>query len=232
VYSAFLVPAAVIVLEEVMSPRLLAWRRSVLVFLFVLISGGVVVAYSRAAWLNMALAISTLLIVQASRRGGLRRAMRGVALLVVSGIAGFAMLVVTGSLGFLEDRSHLQAYDTQRFSNQSSAFSRMTDHLFGYGPGQTDVLLPLSAHSTFVRAAFEEGLLGLVSITLVLGGTLVAAWLLARRRVDVHGVGTAALLGIFIDTLHWRHLWFLAGLIWCGYAMGAQRKQPSLPARR
>ena len=36
----------------------------------------------------------------------------------------------------------------------------MTHHIFGYGPGQADVLLPLSTHSSFIRAAFEQGLLG------------------------------------------------------------------------
>jgi MFS family permease len=40
---------------------------------------------------------------------------------------------------------------------------------------------------------------------------------------DAHGVGAAALLGAwcgllvngaFVDTLHWRHLWLVAALIW------------------
>ena len=42
-----------------------------------------------------------------------------------------------------------------------------------------------------------------------------------------YGIGSAALLGawvgallngFFVDTLHWRHLWLLAALIWAGSA--------------
>ena len=110
----------------------------------------------------------------------------------------------------------------------------MFRHLFGFGPGQTEVLRPLSSHSTIVRAAFEQGFLGLAMLVLVLLGTLVCAIRLARHTVEVNGVGTGALLGIwlgqvvnsfFIDTLHWRHLWVWAALIWCSYSL--MTRQPS-----
>ena len=47
----------------------------------------------------------------------------------------------------------------------------------------------------------------------------------AIRGHDTYGIGSAALLGAwlgimlngaFVDTLHWRHLWFVAALIWAG----------------
>jgi hypothetical protein len=206
---------------------------------FGIVSIGVVVAYSRAAWLDYALAVATLVFIQATRRGGFKRAFKSIALLVICGLAGLAVLAASGSLAFLQQRSHLESYDTQRFSNQTSAFSSMTHHVFGYGPGQADVLLPLSTHSSFVRAAFEQGLLGITALVLLLAGTLVCALILARRRLDVNGVGTAALLGIwigqtansfFIDTIHWRHIWIMAALIWCGYSMVTSREAPSAPA--
>jgi hypothetical protein len=237
VYSAFLVPAAIILLEELTTPRLLNWRRSRLLLAFGLCSIGVVVAFSRAAWLNYGIAVTVLLVVQASRQGGLKRAVRSVSLLVVGGVAGLAVLYLSGSLTFLLQRSHLQSYDQARFANQSSAIDDMTRHVFGYGPGQSEVKLALSTHSYFARAAFEQGLIGFLTLTMILVGTLYCAYVLARRSLDIHGVGTAALLGIwlgqavncfFIDTMHWRHLWILAGLIWCGYAMltGRQTAQP------
>lgn len=235
VYSAFLVPAAIILLEEVTVPRLLAWRRSVVIAAFAIVSIGIVVAYSRAGWLDLAVAVATLVFVQAIRSGGIRRAFKSIVLLAVSGVAGFGVLAVTGSLSFLQERSHLKGYDSQRFSNQRSAFADITHHVFGFGPGQADVLLPLSTHSSYVRAAFEQGMLGLASLILIFAGTLVCALILARRRLDVNGVGTAALLGIwlgqmsnsfFIDTLHWRHIWIAAALIWCGYSMVTTREAP------
>jgi hypothetical protein len=228
VYSAFLVPAAVILLDELTSPRFLGWRRRTIAAAFGIVSIGVVVSYSRAAWLDYTLAVVTLIGLQAMRRGGPARALKSIAVLACCGLAGYVVLAQTGSISFLNERSHLQGYDTQRFSNQSTSLGDMFRHVLGYGPGQTEVDRPISAHSTYVRAAFEQGLPGLASVVLVLAGTLLCAILLARRREQVNGVGTAALLGIwlgqvansfFIDTLHWRHLWIFAGLIWCSYSI-------------
>ena len=233
VYGAFLVPAAIILLDEIAEPRLLGWRRRTNVALFAIVSLGVVVSYSRAAWLNYAIAVLTLVFVQSNRRGGLRRAARSIGILVGCALAGLAMLAATGSLSFLLERSHLQTYDQQRFSNQDVAFSDMFRHVFGFGPGQTEILRPLSTHSSFVRAAFEQGFLGLAMLVLVMVTTLICAVRLARHTVEVNGVGTGALLGIwlgqvansfFIDTLHWRHLWVWAALIWCSYTLMERRE--------
>jgi hypothetical protein len=47
---------------------------------------------------------------------------------------------------------------------------------------------------------------------------------------DTYGIGSAALLAAWcglvvnsfvIDTLHWRHLWIVAALIWAGWARRA-----------
>jgi hypothetical protein len=235
VYGAFLVPAAIILLDEIAAPKLLEWHRRTEIALFAIVSLGVVVSYSRAAWLNYALAVATLVFVQSARRGGFRRAARSIGILAACALAGVAMLAATGSLTFLFERSHLQTYDQQRFSNQDFAFSDMFRHVFGFGPGQSEVLLPISDHSTFVRAAFEQGFLGFATLVLVLVGTLVCAVRLARHTVEVNGVGTGALLAIwlgqvvnsfFIDTLHWRHLWIWAGLIWSAYML--MTREPSV----
>jgi hypothetical protein len=228
VYGPFLVPAAIILLDEISDPKLLGWRRRTEIAFFAIVSLGVIVSYSRAAWLDFVLAVVTLVFVQSNRRGGFKRAARSIGIIAACALAGLAMLAATGSLHFLLERSHLQTYDQQRFSNQSFAFDDMFHHLFGFGPGQSEILLPISAHSTFVRAAFEQGFLGFAALVLVLVGTLVCAIRLARHTVEVNGVGTGALLAIwlgqvansyFIDTLHWRHLWVWAALIWSSYTL-------------
>ncbi len=236
VYSAFLVPAALILLEEVNTPSLLPWRRSRVIVAFGVVSIGIVVAYSRAAWLDFVVGIVALVAVQASRSGGLRRAVRSVGLLVAAGLAGLGVLILTGSFSFFQERSHLQQYDQQRFANQHNALADMTHHVFGYGPGQVEVILPIATHSYFARAAFEQGLLGVATLTMVLVGTALCAFALARRTTNVNGIGTAALLGawlgqsvnsLFIDTVHWRHLWVVAAMIWSGYV---STSLPSAPA--
>ena len=70
-------------------------------------------------------------------------------------------------------------------------------------------------------------MLGLLVLLTLLLLTLVFASRNAILGRDTYGIGSAALLAawcgllansVFIDTLHWRHLWFLAALIWAGAA--------------
>ena len=117
----------------------------------------------------------------------------------------------------------------------------MTDFVLGHGPGQVEQGLDIATHSIYARSAYEQGVLGLVLISTLMIATLAFAWGLARRDVDVNGVGSAALLGswlglvasgFFIDTLHWRHLWFVAALIWVGAAPHQVRSAHRRPGRR
>jgi hypothetical protein len=236
VFGPFLVPAAAILLDSVGREGLGTRRGRLALTGFVLASAGVIVAYSRAAWLAYALATTTVIIAYALRRGGPRAAMRSAMLLASGAVAGYLMLAITGSLAFFHHRSGLQGYDTERFAAQSSAFDLMTKHVFGYGPGQTEVDFAVSTHSIYARAAFEQGLFGLALVLVLLLVTLWCAVVVAARTQAVFGIGTAGLLGswiglmansAFIDTLHWRHLWVVAALIWTAYLV----TDPT-PARR
>jgi len=67
-------------------------------------------------------------------------------------------------------------------------------------------------------------------------GTLLLATRNAALGRDTFGIGSGPLLAAWcgmlvnsfvIDTLHWRHLWLLAGLIWAGTAAEGVRSQLS-----
>jgi hypothetical protein len=223
VFGPFLVPAFALVLEDVIRPRLLGWRQRTLVVLLALLGAGVVFAFSRGGWLNLALAAATIFVAYLGRRGGARFAWRGILALSVPAVAGLILLVATHQTSFLRERAKGQAYDQTRFSAQQEAFSHASRHVVGYGPGQVDVTLPASTHSIYARLVYEQGWIGLALLVLILGSTLLKAFTAARRDVDLHGVGSAALLGCWlgmignsfvVDTFHWRHLWMVAALIW------------------
>ena len=243
VFGPFLVPAAAIVLEDIGARRLLPWGRNVLVAIFMSASVGTVLAYSRAGWLNYVVAITTVIAFQAARRGGWRRATASLSVLALCAGIGVAVLAYTGSLSFFQSRSHLQAYDQTRFATQTNAFDQATVHVLGHGPGQTELSLDYSTHSLYARAAYEQGILGLALVLVILGTTLFFGLSLARHDRSVQGVGSAALVGswlgliansVFIDTLHWRHLWVIAALIFSGYYAtrdGSLARTPSLRDR-
>jgi hypothetical protein len=145
-------------------------------------------------------------------------------------------VLISGSVGFLEERAHFQSYDAQRFGAQKAGIGLAESHPIGIGPGQFELVEPLSAHSTYVRALAEEGVLGAATLIALMFGTLLFATRNAVLGRDTFGIGSGPLLAawcgllansVVIDTLHWRHLWVLAGLIWAGIGAPGVRSQLS-----
>jgi O-antigen ligase len=231
VFGPFLVPAALVLMEETVAPRLLRMRLPVKLALISILTLGVLFSFSRAAWLNYVLGTIVLLSVLALRRGGFRRAITLLAVMLTAGAALIGAVAASSSLAFLEERASVQAYDTQRFGAQLSGVDLATQYPLGIGPGQFEQVSPISAHSTYIRALAEEGIVGLFVVLAIMLLTLGFAARNATQGVDTYGIGSAALLGawcgilangIFVDTLHWRHLWLVAALIWAGTALRAR----------
>jgi O-antigen ligase len=232
VFGPFLIPAALIVAEELVRPRLLRVSSVTKALLLAVLVLGVVFSYSRGAWLNLVLALAVMGVVIAAR-GGARQAL---ALLAI-GLVGIAVVagavVATGSGEFLAERARPQTYDTTRFAGQRAGLEPAWEYPFGAGPGQFEAIAGISAHSTYARAIGEQGFLGVVVLAALLGFTLGAAVQNVAKGRDTYGIGSAALVAAwcgllansaFIDTLHWRHLWLVAGLIWAGTMLGARRR--------
>lgn len=232
VFGPFLVPAIVILLEELLTPRLLSARRGLKAAGLVVLCLGVLVSYSRAAWLDLVVALVVLLIVLVLRRGGGRPAAALLAVVMLLAGATGAYLAATGSAGFLRQRAELHAYDASRFSAQRAGVRLAETHPLGVGPGQFDQHEPISAHSTYVRVLAEQGMLGFVVLVALLLGTLALAIDDVAAGRGTYGIGSAALLAawcgllansFFVDTLHWRHLWLVGALIWAGAIRGYRR---------
>jgi hypothetical protein len=227
VFGPFLVPAALFLMEEAAAPRLLRLRRPLKLLLLSIVAAGILFSFSRGAWLNLVIGTVVMFLVFALRRRGGRRAMLLLVVAVASAAVLFAAVVGTSSVTFLEERAHFQNYDTQRFGAQLSGIELASRYPLGIGPGQFEKVSDVSAHSTYVRSLTEQGLLGLLVILAVMLLTLGFAGRNAAIGRDTYGIGSAALLAawcgilansVFVDTLHWRHLWLVAGLIWAGSA--------------
>jgi hypothetical protein len=230
VYGPFLIPIALIVLEQRVAPRyprLLRLRPTTSWLVLIVLGLGILESYSRAAWASLAIGIVVTLAASGMRRAGASRALRTLALLLLAGGVVAVFLSATGSIGFLESRAHVQSYDSSRFSAQSLGWQLGWTHPVGIGPGQFAFHSPVASHSTYVRTFAEQGFLGLLLWVALLLTTLVMALRNVVIGMDTFGIGSAALLGawcglifnsVFVDTLHWRHLWVVAALIWAGAA--------------
>jgi hypothetical protein len=224
VYGPFLIPIALILIEEMFNPRLLRMRRPLMFACFLALTLGVVFSYSRAAWMDYAVGLIVLIALAVLRRPD-RRAVSLLLVVLVSGLATAGAIVGTGSVGFLNERAHLQNYDTNRFAAQAHGLSAGFEHPFGVGPGQFEQISPVSSHSLYIRSLSEQGVLGLLTIIALVVGTLAFGAVNVLRGRDTFGISAAALFAawcglvlnsFFVDTLHWRHLWLLAALIWAG----------------
>jgi O-antigen ligase len=236
VYAPFLIPAALIVVEHTIAPGAGRFRRLLGAAIFLTLALGVLFSYSRAAWLNLVIGLVVLAVVVVGRSGGGRQMLALAAIVLLAAAAAVGTIRMTGSEEFLAQRSQLQAYDEQRFGAQLFGIEQSMRYPLGIGPGQFEALAPLSAHSLYVRALSEQGLLGLLTLLALLLVTLSLALANAVAGRDTYGVGSAALLGawcgllansFFVDTLHWRHLWLVAALIWAGSAV--KRSAPPVP---
>jgi hypothetical protein len=239
VFGPFLIPALLIVIEEILQPRLLSARLPTKAVIAAILALGVLFSYSRGAWLSLAVAVVVMGVVFSLRRGGARRAL---GLLAIAGMAGLVLagtVALTGSGDFLAERAQPQAYDQQRFSGQRAGLEPALQYPFGAGPGQFESIAQISAHSTYARVLGEQGFPGLIALLALLGFTLAAAMRNAILGRGTFGIGSVALLGAWcgllansfvVDTLHWRHLWIVAALIWAG-AMRRYRPGTPLPVR-
>ena len=225
VFGAFMAIPLGLALAELVEPRLLRWRRPWL-FLIVMTSGAAILfSFSRAAWLNAFIVVVTMVSVYALRREGGRQVVATVGVGLVAAAVLIPFVVVTGSTSFLLGRAQFQTYDTARFHGQDASFELARTHVFGIGPGEYADVVGIAAHSSYLRALGEEGVLGLVLIAGLFLVTLVLAWGNVVAGRTTFGISAGVLFGLwvgllatsfFIDTLHWRHLWLVAGLIWAG----------------
>jgi O-antigen ligase len=223
VYGPFLVPAALIMLQETIEPRLLRVGRPWKALMFMLLMAGVLLSFSRGAWINAAVGVAVVVAVLLLRRGGARRMPAVLAVLALAGIALGVIVSAGGEADFLQQRTGFQAYDVERFSAQRTGLQLASEYPLGIGPGQFEEVSPVATHSTYIRVLAEQGVVGLFGfLALMLATLLLAVWNAALGR-STYGIGSAALLGAWcglmvnslaVDTLHWRHLWLVAALIW------------------
>jgi O-antigen ligase len=222
-FGPYLVPAAVICLEDLMRPRLLRWPPVLVLLSFITLLLGVVLSFSRAATANLALACLVVVLVYALRSGRRKALVRGIAILAACVVCAAGALVQTGAISILQQRAQAQSYDSQRFSTQALALDKGSTRLLGYGPGAVETELTLNTHSTFVWSLFENGILGFAALLLLVLSTASTAWRSARLDNAREGLGSATLLGcwlglsfngLVVDTYHYRILWVLAALVW------------------
>ncbi len=195
-----------------------------------LLSLGILVSFSRGAWIATLFSMVGYFALTAIVEK--RFSQLFIRILFLMGFAVGAALVIlvfandTQIGDLMQERSTLQPYDDVRFLVQQLEFEEGFKHLFGIGPGQSEVFFAKydgSAFSLYVRAIGEQGIFGglfLVSIVFFTGTKAIGLCLNGDKLHS--GLNCAFTIAYFailldsfvVDTIHWRHLFLIIGIIW------------------
>jgi hypothetical protein len=222
-FSPFLVLAIILLLEKAFS-----YRYASLHYLAYISLAGVTIlillaAMSRAAVLDLGIALGLYLIFTIFYK---KKYGQVFVLILLSLVIAALVFVVAGdsithylSMRFLGSTTVFQDYDTDRFHYQYEGILMGSTHLFGIGPGQFEILFAYATHNLFVRIIAENGWIAFLSFVGVI--FYVLALLIRYRKWEVWNLPIYLFLSVFLgtfvnsfflDTLHWRYLWFLLGL--------------------
>ncbi len=200
-------------------------------FLIIALALGALLSFSRAAWLNTLVAVVILLGYYGLFGGAKNK--KYVFLMIVFMLAAVYVLLLTSPqimgfrlIDFLQSRLGLQSYDEQRFRTQLFVVEILQSKniLFGIGPGRYEEYAGMSTHSLYLRYLGERGLFGFLTLIV---------WFVIRfksmRKTSLKIFFFSSLLGqlansVFIDSLHWRHLWVLFILTNAEFSSGSIEK--------
>jgi hypothetical protein len=180
-------------------------------------------ALSRAAMLNLGLSLCLYFIFYLLNRGSIKHISIFFSILLLSFLSIFYLLresiISWLSIRFQYTSGVIQSYDTDRFFYQLQGLKLGTSNLFGIGPGQFEPLMNYATHNLFIRIIAENGWIAFLFF--IISVLIVFFKLWKNQRKIVWGLPIylflAGYIGLFVnsfflDTLHWRYLWFFMGL--------------------
>ena len=185
--------------------------------------------FSRGAYLNFTIAFLFIFVVFSRRKGSNSFKPLLLSLLVILVFFIIIWILNPSIFGinvqmFVRNRLKiLEPYDVYRFRAQKEAFEIVKQFpIFGIGVGNYNTFVHYAAHNTYLRLLGEQGLLGFSAYLLFFVAVLFDRGRILIKKVErgffEYAVIYGCFLGIltesfFIDTLHWRHLWILLGLL-------------------
>lgn len=218
VFGPFLIPIALYaysLIEQPKGKQKVIWSAILAILIF-----GIFLSFSRAAWGNMVLS----LFLYTGLRFLLEPSMKVIGkflltLVLLFGIFNYVLSIPLVNEMFYE-RFEYQYYDDDRFSNQATAVGVGASNPLGIGPGQYEETIGYATHNSFLRVLSENGLVGFIGYTGFLLTTLYRSLrivLVTKSPLSIVIFASAVGLlfnGIVVDTLHWRHFWFIYALPW------------------
>ncbi len=251
VYGPFLVPALVYVLHQVLTRPLL--RIAVPAAMLMLLGLGILLSFSRGAWINLAVAVAIYgyfsFVCARTNRHRLKMLVLSLIGACVIGAALFAATQIDEIGRLLQDRAQLsQSYDEGpegRFGGHEKAKKLIIENPLGLGAGSfTSAYHHEDVHNVYLSMFLNAGWLGGLIFALMCGLTTLYGLRHVFKRTASQAlflVAYAAFVGnvvegFVVDIDHWRHFYLLMALVW-GLMLGDRRiatlrtHEPRRPAK-
>jgi hypothetical protein len=192
---------------------------------------GIFLSYSRACWINLGISLIAYFFFSSMFRPAGTPSPFPIsrAILSFAGVAvciGLVMQIpaVHEMVGERITSNGLHNYDRDRFLTQREALEAALARPLGIGPGQAEEAFHYSTHSSYMRVLSENGFLGELGFDAFIAVCLARGIWMGWKTKDsywekIFFVASACILGhlvnsAVVDTVHWRHLWFLLALPW------------------
>jgi hypothetical protein len=249
VLGAFLVPALLYAFNVVLTGRFARaslWMAAMPILLF-----GVLLTFSRGAWINLAVSLALYAYFTFGTAGTHRQRLKLVVYVVMAAVLAVGVFAAAQSIPKVADlmgeRAALeQSYDSGpegRFGGQQKAAGLIVTHPLGIGALEfNERYHHEDVHEVYLSMFLNAGWLG---GTLYLAVVLLTIGLGLRQVVrDRGGDGISnvlvaafigmALEGLVIDSDHWRHFYLVMALVWgmAGAGAFAAPGAGRLPGRR
>lgn len=207
-------------------------RRDLAVFMPIccLLTLGILVSFSRAAWamvpLSFLIIFAVLFLQSTSNKFRLRLITIGLIAVLTLAIAILLLLQIPDVRAFFFERARLeQSYDSARLGRFARHWLGMwlaTEHPLGIGPLEFGPMFGEDTHNIWLKAVLDYGWIGFISFVTLTALTLAIGFKLLFRDRPWQPFLLCAyatylghvLIGNVIDTDHWRHFYLLFGLIW------------------
>jgi O-antigen ligase len=240
VFGPFLVPVALYCLNRLRVADLA--RALVYLALFVFLVFGILLSFSRGAWMNLAVSLACLLVLTLATRRPVREKLAmtllgGLAVCAALAVVVYAVDFTSAGARFRERAVLFKKYDVMeggRFYTQRLALEKMGTAPLGVGPGRTDEEFGLEPHNLYLHVPVEGGWAAGAAFWALLLLTFWRSLRLLTWRPPVRDEFLpvfAATIGVlsqsfFIDSTHWRHLWLILAMGWAFTIIAGRAMQP------
>lgn len=243
VFGPYLVPPALYLIYRLLSGKL--WEAPLVIAGLLVLSLGIFLSFSRAAWGLFAFAAIALVVVMLlkERTGAFR--------LKIFSLSLAALILMIVALGgamqskkvhdLFENRAKLvQEYDGARlgrFERHKMGFLMAMERPLGLGPMVLGKIFGEDEHNIWLKSLTTYGWLGFVCYIILIWWTLIIGFrnLLRDRPWQPYlmiawvMIAGHALIGNVIDIDHWRHVYLLFGIVWgCAALERRHQRQPAV----